>query len=329
MKKRIPTNLITGFLGTGKTTAVLHLLKKKPANEKWSVLVNEFGEVGIDGAILRGHGAEIREVAGGCMCCVADLPMKVALNMLIARTKPDRLLIETTGLGHPQALIDTLSDEYYGDILDLRAVLCLVDPRKLRDSRYLEHKIFRDQLAIADTIVANKIDLCAEEDHLAFKQITGKLSSPKLTLGWVSHGQLPLDWLNPAHGGQRIAPRATPQKQSFLRTPPTLPEPISLRPGENFARRENRGDGYFSCGWLFAEHTQFDFQVLVKLLAGLNVARVKGLMKTNQGNYIFNDEDGTLNVSAVEGNIDSIIEMIHDAEVDWQSVENAFLQCSG
>ena len=139
MKKRIPTSLITGFLGTGKTTTILHLLKQKPASEKWAVLVNEFGEIGIDGALLSGSGAEIREVAGGCMCCVADLPMQVALNMLIAKTKPDRLLIETTGLGHPQALIDTMTDDYYGTLLELRAVICLVDPRKLSDPRYLDH----------------------------------------------------------------------------------------------------------------------------------------------------------------------------------------------
>jgi len=326
MKKPIPTNLITGFLGTGKTTAVLDLLQKKPAEEKWAVLVNEFGEVGIDGAILRGSGAEIREVAGGCMCCVADLPMKVALNALIARAKPDRLLIETTGLGHPQALIDTLTDEPYGELLELRAVLCLVDPRKLREQRYLEHKIFRDQLNIADVVVANKADLCNTDDELAFNDFVAALQPPKQAHGWSTQGQLQLSWLNLKHGCQRIAPRNTPQKNNLLRMPlPALPS-LSLAAGELFTRRENSGDGYFSCGWLFAEQVRFEYSTIVKLLEHLNIGRYKGLIKTDRGNFVFNDRDGTLNIEAVGELADSIIELIHYEAVDWQSIEQSLLQ---
>src|SRR5688500_14976207 len=102
----IPTNIITGFLGVGKTTAILHLLKHKPQHERWAVLVNEFGEVGIDGSLLTGASAAdgdifIREVPGGCMCCAAGLPMQIALNRLLSKARPHRVLIEPTGLGHP------------------------------------------------------------------------------------------------------------------------------------------------------------------------------------------------------------------------------------
>jgi G3E family GTPase len=77
------TNLITGFLGSGKTTSILHLLAHKPADEKWAVLVNEFGEVGIDGALLADSGALLKEIPGGC--CVNGLPMQVGLNTLLRR----------------------------------------------------------------------------------------------------------------------------------------------------------------------------------------------------------------------------------------------------
>ncbi|HSB97282.1 MAG TPA: GTP-binding protein [Spongiibacteraceae bacterium] len=325
MKKPIPTNLITGFLGTGKTTAVLDLLRKKPVGEKWAVLVNEFGEVGIDGAILRGSGAEIREVAGGCMCCVADLPMKVALNALIARAKPDRLLIETTGLGHPQALIDTLTDEPYGELLELDAVICLVDPRKLREQRYLEHKIFRDQLNIADIVVANKTDLCDADDKLVFSDFVTAQQPPKQAWGWSTQGQLQLQWLSLKHGGQRIAPRNTPQKNNLLRMPmPPLP-PLSLATDELFTRRENSVDGYFSCGWLFAGQVTFEYSTIVKLLEHLNIARFKGLIKTEQGNYVFNDRDGMPNIEPVGELADSIVELIHDEAADWQHIEQSLL----
>ena len=101
MTKKVPTNIITGFLGVGKTTAILNLLKNKPENENWAVLVNEFGEIGIDGALMTDQGAVIKEVPAGCMCCTAGVPMSVGINALL-RQKPHCLLIEPTGLGHPK-----------------------------------------------------------------------------------------------------------------------------------------------------------------------------------------------------------------------------------
>ena len=72
--KGVPTNIITGFLGVGKTSVILNLMKNKPSNERWAVLVNEFGEIGVDGSLFSGQQSTqqqvfIREVPGGCMCC--------------------------------------------------------------------------------------------------------------------------------------------------------------------------------------------------------------------------------------------------------------------
>src|SRR5690606_11188265 len=178
MRKKIPTNIITGFLGVGKTTAIMHLLRNKPEDEIWSVLVNEFGEIGIDGAMLKSLKAHVREVPGGCICCVAGLPMKIALNMLIATTKPDRILIEPTGLGHPEEIINTLSGEYYDKVLDLRATLTLVDPRKLSDERYTGNANFQDQLAVADVLVANKTDLANAQDKENFDHLVQSFDPP-------------------------------------------------------------------------------------------------------------------------------------------------------
>ncbi len=103
----VPTNIITGFLGVGKTSAILNLMANKPENERWAVLVNEFGEIGVDGSLVQGQQSEeqqvfIREVPGGCMCCAAGLPMQIALNQLLNEAKPDRLLIEPTGTVVPE-----------------------------------------------------------------------------------------------------------------------------------------------------------------------------------------------------------------------------------
>jgi G3E family GTPase len=128
----VPTNIITGFLGVGKTSAILHLLSQKPAHERWAVLVNEFGEIGVDGSLLNGQyskeqGIFIREVPGGCMCCASGLPMQIALNQLLSKAKPDRLLIEPTGLGHPKEVLQVLSAEYYKKVLSVQKTLTLVD----------------------------------------------------------------------------------------------------------------------------------------------------------------------------------------------------------
>src|SRR5690606_31162190 len=149
----IRTHLITGFLGVGKTTAILHLLKQKPAGETWAVLVNEFGEVGGDGAILASQGAVVKEVPGGCLCGVSGLPFQIGLNMLIAREKPDVLLIEPTGLGHPRNILQTLRNEHYRDILQPGTSLCVLDPRHLSDPRYLDNDVFADQIQLADVLV--------------------------------------------------------------------------------------------------------------------------------------------------------------------------------
>lgn len=93
----VPTHIITGFLGAGKTTLLNQLLSQRPAHETWAVLINEFGKIGVDQALIAQHdGIAIREVVGGCLCCTSQLPMQVALARLLQQTQPDRLFIEPT-----------------------------------------------------------------------------------------------------------------------------------------------------------------------------------------------------------------------------------------
>jgi G3E family GTPase len=183
------TNLITGFLGSGKTTSILHLLAHKPADEKWAVLVNEFGEVGIDGALLADSGALLKEIPGGCMCCVNGLPMQVGLNTLLRQGKPDRLLIEPTGLGHPKQILDILTAAVYEPWIDLRATLCVLDPRQLLDSKVMANDNFRDQLAAADVIISNKTDRMTAESEQAFDAWWQEHAGERLHIG-ATHGNI-------------------------------------------------------------------------------------------------------------------------------------------
>lgn len=95
----IPVHIISGFLGAGKTTLLKYLLSQKPEQEVWAVLMNEFGQIGVDQQLLpQDQGYAVKELLGGCLCCSSQLPMQIALSRLLSETKPDRLFIEPTGL---------------------------------------------------------------------------------------------------------------------------------------------------------------------------------------------------------------------------------------
>ena len=152
--KRIPVNLIAGSLGVGKTTAMNHLLNQRPDHERWAVLVNEYGLVGLDAALMatpgkeaKTGGVEIREVAGGCICCSAGIMFEMSLVLLLQR-RLDRLLIEPTGLAALSGILDTLDRPGICEAIDVRSVLCLLDrpirrrlaaPRSPRSNRGGRH----------------------------------------------------------------------------------------------------------------------------------------------------------------------------------------------
>lgn len=321
MAQAVPTNLITGFLGVGKTTAIRHLLANKPEGETWAVLVNEFGEVGIDGALLRDGGARVKEVPGGCICCVAGLPMTVALNQLLGKKRPDRLLIEPTGLGHPAQILGTLKGPFYQQVLELRAAVTLVDPRKLADPRYTDNANFLDQLAVADVLVANKADLCTPGDWGRWEATVRAFEPPKARVEAVSQGALKPHWLDEPH---RERPLQYPHahREDRLRAPQgPVEEVLSLPEGESLLRRENHGQGYYSCGWVMTPDWAFGFRDLFCWLNGLSVARLKAVMITDEGVFSFNGQDGVLSVTELDETPDSRIELIDLEPVDADAVQ--------
>lgn len=325
----IPTNVITGFLGVGKSTAILNLLKQKPAHERWAVLVNEFGEVGIDGSLLTGQGAEtagifIREVPGGCMCCAAGLPMQIALNMLLARAKPHRLLIEPTGLGHPREVLAVLSAEHYREVLDLRATLTLVDARKVHDTRYTAHPTFNQQLAIADVIVANKADQYDDKDFPALldflEQTTHLDGKPVLK---VHQGMLQADWLSgPAASADLHPAHHHPEEAST-----DLLDPIEI-PEKGYLCIDNQGEGFYSRGWIFKPDWIFDSRKLYALLMGVNAERIKGVFITELGISAYNKADHVLTETALDDCLDSRIECISREPETLATLEDELLACA-
>ena len=320
----IKTNIITGFLGAGKSTAILHLLNSKPSTERWAILVNEFGEVGIDGGLLAADCTEsvfIREVPGGCMCCTAGLPMQMALNMLLARSKPDRLIIEPTGLGHPTEVMTAISTEHYEDVLDIRATLTLVDARKIKDERYAKHATFNEQLEIADVVVASKSDLYDTQDLDNLQRYLQRQTwFNDGEIRAVSEGQISIDWLESRALSWKV--RGSLSQPTFSEF--SEPKPDALPP-EGYIRLSNSGEGFFSHGWIFEPSFRFEKETVDKILENITVERMKALIRTTDGDRAYNyagDQIENINLIGLD---DTRIELITETEFPVAQFEEALL----
>jgi G3E family GTPase len=335
--KNIPTNIITGFLGVGKTTAILHLLEQKPEQERWAVLVNEFGEIGLDGALIAGalHNANevfIREVPGGCMCCAAGLPMQTALNVLLNQSRPDRLIIEPTGLGHPKEVLSTLASVHYRNILNIEATLTLVDARKIKDERYTRHEIFLQQLDIADVIVANKTDQYQQDD---FAHLTHFLTKKGLLADKALHqtafGKIDQAWLTRTRITQNqsadrnnlvvaIKSESMIEDNNGLLLNPDIPDC-------GYLVAEHANDEFHSMGWRFKPEMLFDRTRISLLLSGIDAERVKAIVITTEGIFGFNIVDGVQTEVMLQEAMDSRIEMIVSNRESLNDLTTILLQC--
>jgi G3E family GTPase len=329
MTKKIRINIIMGFLGVGKTTSILNILKQKPVDEKWAVLVNEFGEVGIDGAILSAEsGMVISEVPGGCLCCVSGIPFQAALANLIAQQKPDRILIEPTGLGHPKNLIRSLTSKEYLQRIELKASICLLDPRQLKDPRYQQHETFNDQCYLADVLVANKTDKCNAQDQDNFYQFAQSMQPAKAILGWIEQGELELEWLDLERDEQR---QSKSQHQVHHHHASDDPDAglklVSLAAGQTHQAFKNEGMGYYSLGWLLADDQVFNHRALTDWLMLLHVERVKGLLITDKGTRVMNLKDQVFTEMPTRKLQQSRIEIIHNQPLNKKVLEKTLLDC--
>jgi G3E family GTPase len=169
-QEKIPVTIVTGFLGSGKTTLINHILQEQHGR-KIAVIVNEFGEIGIDGQLtIADDDEQIVEFNNGCLCCTVRGDLVRTLEALSQRADLDAVLIETTGLADPAPVASTfiVADEIKSKF-SLDAFITVVDARNLQQNLKDSHEA-QEQVAFADIILINKIDLVSPKDIARVKQ---------------------------------------------------------------------------------------------------------------------------------------------------------------
>ena len=157
-------NLLFGFLGSGKTTLARRLLKEGGGERKMAVIVNEFGDVGIDGEILEGADIDMVELTSGCLCCTLKGPLVNAIEELNAKKDIDITIIEATGIAEPEEMIEMFSDETFSSRYDVGPMLTVVDVPKFTQLLEMLGPFYEAQIRNADVLVLNKIDLASADD---------------------------------------------------------------------------------------------------------------------------------------------------------------------
>ncbi|MFO1033136.1 MAG: cobalamin biosynthesis protein CobW [Hyphomicrobiales bacterium] len=228
MSEKIPATVVTGFLGAGKTTMVRHILANA-RGRRIALIVNEFGDVGVDGEILKACGSEacseddIIELSNGCICCTVADDFVPTMNKLLSRKeKPDHIIIETSGLALPQPLVRAFNWPEIKSQVTVDGVLTVVDAKALSEGRFaddeeavaaqraadpnLDHEnpieeLFEDQLNAADMVILNKSDLLGEAEALETAlALKGKLR-PATRLVSARQGAVDLSVLLGLKGG--------------------------------------------------------------------------------------------------------------------------------
>ena len=215
---KVPCTIVTGFLGAGKTTLVRHVLENAEGR-RLAVIVNEFGDVGIDGDILKSCGIEscpedaIVELANGCICCTVADDFVPALEALLNRPNPpEHIVIETSGLALPKPLVQAFNWPAIASRVTVDGVIAVVDGAAVFDGRFADdpaalarqraedpsvdhdnplEEVFEDQLLCADLVVMNKADLMSATERKDVVGQIGRTLSRAVKIVEVENGKVP------------------------------------------------------------------------------------------------------------------------------------------
>lgn len=318
MLQNIPTHVIAGPLGAGKTSLIKHLLTQKPASERWAILINEFGLIGLDAALLTtaADGIALGEVAGGCLCCVNGAPFQIGLGRLLRKARPDRLFIEPSGLGHPVQLLAQLREAPWIGVLAVQPSIVVLDAQALASGKALS-QTQEEATAEAGLLVLNK---SSELNQVQRQTLVERL--PSGTLRWTDSGVLMLDQL------PGIDAQGTEGGDNFV-APKTLAElpPVWIDQLKPICLSQRQPEGW-SIGWRWHPDRVFDAEKIGKWLLGQAWRRAKLVIHSRTGWLSGNALDsGEMVWKPSEWRRDSRLELIFAEPQDEGQLSVQFAAC--
>ncbi len=251
---KTPVVIITGYLGAGKTTFLRRIISS--VKKKFAILMNEFGEIGIDGKILAGKNVKISELSGGCVCCSLTGELTAAIKEIQKKYAPEIIFIETTGVAEPDSIIGTL--EGLGDKVKIDSVITIADADALSRFPSLGHT-GRVQIEMADAILLNKVDLVDEKQIAGLEKNIRELNSRAQIFRTIKCGTDVNILFNTYSGSKKI---------------------------EKHKSSEHISENYFS----FTTNKKLSFEKFQQLAhnLGSEIFRAKGFLKTEKGNKLWN-----------------------------------------
>ena len=152
-------NLLFGFLGSGKTTLLRRILGERAGERKMAVIVNEFGDVGVDGEVIAGSNVNLVELTSGCLCCTLRGSLMSAVEELREKAAVEQIVVEATGVASPGDMLEDLNESRIARELDVGPLVTVVDAPKFTRLRQMLGEFYEEQVENADVLVLNKIDL--------------------------------------------------------------------------------------------------------------------------------------------------------------------------
>ncbi|CDF81631.1 hypothetical protein PKB_0252 [Pseudomonas knackmussii B13] len=314
MLEQIPTHVIGGPLGAGKTSLIRDLLRQRPEGERWAVLVNEFGQVGLDAALLStdADGVALGEVAGGCLCCVNGAPFQVGLARLLRKARPQRLFIEPSGLGHPRTLLRQLGEAPWRGVLAPQPLLLVLDAQALAAGQALP-EAQREALADAELLVLNKSEGL---DDATKARIRAGL--PEVAVRWTEQGHVPLQALPSRAVDAAIA----------AELPAAMNEIPVLLTRETPIRQVHVEDGRSAVGWRLHRDCRFHRDAVDNWLASLgDLVRAKAVLHCAEGWLSCNRVSGDEAWQPSAWRKDNRVELIFATDADPDALEAGLLAC--
>lgn len=182
----VPIHVITGFLGSGKTTLLNRLLRRLPPGHRPAIVVNDFGAIAVDGALIERGDYAMKELPSGCVCCTLRGPLTESLAAMLEEQSPDSVLLETTGIAQPAQLLPVFVTGTIAARAAAGNVICVVD-----GSRFLRYEphflVLSRQVTQSNTIIINKLDLADADTADAVRSRIAYLSQPEALVLESSH----------------------------------------------------------------------------------------------------------------------------------------------